>query len=439
MTGTSGLFVFLAAIFLSIVLGTKTRCNLGIAGLSFAFLIGLVLMGKTAMEVVAYFPTSLFFTMMIVSFFYGYAAENQSLKVLSKWMIYLCRARLHILPLVLYLVTFVISATGAGAGATPVIMAPVAFSLAEQIGFSPVVAVLSVNLGALGGGIQAWTSSGAMFHGIAETYLGGSVADAAGWSYGFVLLFAPAVFFLLVYLWYQRNTSIMEVELSKPEPLGLKQKRTIWIIVLIMVLVIAPVSADALFDLPAAKWFSSKFDIKVLCTFGIVLNSALENGNTQKVIREYIPWTTIIMVCGMATMISMIVETGVADLMGSWLGASLPAVFVIPLIILVSGLLSFVTTGPAVIFPLFMPMFAVLSETSGISVVALTTALFAGAGATGMSPFSQGGAVALAGCKNDAVREKLWPKQVQYSLMFLGFYVLSGFTGFFGFAASLFE
>jgi len=47
--------------------------------------------------------------------------------------------------------------------------------------------------------------------------------------------------------------------------------------------------------------------------------------------------------------------------------------------------------------------------------------------------------VALAGCKNDAVREKLWPKQVQYSLMFLGFYVLSGFTGFFGFAASLFE
>ena len=439
MTGTSGLFIFLAAIVLAIVLGTKTRCNLGIAGLSFAFLIGLLLMGKTAAGVISYFPTPLFFTMMIVSFFYGYAAENQSLKVLSKWMIYICRKKLHILPLFLYLVTFVIAATGAGAGATPVIMAPIAFSLAEQIGFHPVVAVLSVNLGALGGGIQAWTSSGAMFCGIAQTYLGSSAAEAAGWSYGVVLLVAPAVFFFLVFLWYQRDTKIVEVELSKPELLNPEQKRTIWVITLIMVAVIAPVLVNALFDLPAAKWFSSRFDIKVLCTFGIVLNAALQNGNTQKVIREYIPWTTILMVCGMATMISLIVETGVADLMGSWLGANLPPVLVIPLIILTSGLLSFVTTGPAVIFPLFMPMFAVLSDASGISVVALTTALFAGAGSTGMSPFSQGGAVALAGCKNDAVREKLWPKQVQYSLLFLGFYVLIGFTGFFRFAAGLFE
>lgn len=439
MTGTSGLFIFLAAIFLSIILGTKTRCNLGIAGLSFAFLIGLLLMEKTAAEVVGYFPTTLFFTMMIVSFFYGYAAENQSLKVLSKWMIYICRAKLQILPLVLYLVTFVISATGAGAGATPVIMAPIAFSLAEQIGFSPVVAVLSVNLGALGGGIQAWTSSGAMFHGIAETYLGMHAADAAGWSYGFVLLWVPAVFFLLVYLWYQRNTNMAVVELSKPESLDSEQKRTIWVIVLVMVLVIAPVLVNVLLDFPAAKWFSSKFDIKVLCTLGIVLNSALRNGNTQRVIREYIPWTTIIMVCGMATMISMIVETGVADMVGSWLGTNLKPSFVIPLITLASGLLSFVTTGPAVIFPLFMPMFAVLSEASGISVVALTTALFAGAGSTGMSPFSQGGAVALAGCRNEVVREKLWPRQVQYSLMFLAFYVLIGFTGFFQFAANLFE
>ena len=439
MTGTSGLLVFLAAIFFAILLGTKARCNLGVAGLSFAFLIGLILMGKTASEVVSYFPTSLFFTMMIVSFFYGYAAENQSLKVLSKWMIYVCRTKLHILPLFLYLVTFLISATGAGAGATPVIMAPIAFSLAQQIGFSPVVAVLSVNLGALGGGIQAWTSSGAMFRGIAETYLGERVAEAAGWSYGLVLLFVPAVFFLLVYLWYQRDTQITDTELKRPESLNGEQKRALWIIMAVMVLVIAPVFINVLFEIPAAKWFSAKFDIKVLCTFGIVFHSAMKNGNTQKVIREYIPWTTIIMVCGMSTMISMIVETGVADMMGSWLGKSLPVVLIIPLIILASGLLSFVTTGPAVIFPLFMPMFAVLSQSSGISMVALTTALFAGAGSTGMSPFSQGGAVALAGCRDEAVREKLWPRQVLYSLLFLGFYVLIGFTGLFRFAASLFE
>lgn len=137
-------------------------------------------------------------------------------------------------------------------------------------------------------------------------------------------------------------------------------------------------------------------------------------------------------------MINLAVETGIADLMGGWLGSNLPTMLVIPVIVLLAGLLSFITTGPAVIFPLFIPMFPALSAATGISVIALTAALFAGTGATGMSPFSQGGAMAITGCKDEKVRESLWSKQLIFAGIFLLFYIVFGFCGFFNAVASIF-
>ena len=146
----------------------------------------------------------------------------------------------------------------------------------------------------------------------------------------------------------------------------------------------------------------------------------------------------VLVVCGMSMMINLAVETGIADLMGGWLGSNLPTMLVIPVIVLLAGLLSFITTGPAVIFPLFIPMFPALSAATGISVIALTAALFAGTGATGMSPFSQGGAMAITGCKDEKVRESLWSKQLIFAGIFLLFYIVFGFCGFFNAVASIF-
>ncbi|MDE6281306.1 MAG: hypothetical protein K2M15_05890, partial [Oscillospiraceae bacterium] len=68
MTPTTGMLVFLAAIVLAVVIGTKTKCNIGIAALGMAFLIGTMLMGKSISEVIGYFPYGLLFTLMIVTF-----------------------------------------------------------------------------------------------------------------------------------------------------------------------------------------------------------------------------------------------------------------------------------------------------------------------------------------------------------------------------------
>lgn len=120
-----------------------------------------------------------------------------------------------------------------------------------------------------------------------------------------------------------------------------------------------------------------------------------------------------------------------AEVIGGWLGTSIPKLLVLLIIVLLSGLLSFVTTDPAVIFPLFIPMFPALSAATGISPVSMTIALFAGTGATGMSPFSQGGSMAFIGCKDDEMREKLLPKRFVCAFAFMAVYMVMALVGWF--------
>ncbi|MDD5917669.1 MAG: SLC13 family permease [bacterium] len=430
MSTTVGLIVFLAAIVLAVIIGTKTKCNIGVVGLALAFLIGTMLMGKKITEVIGYFPYKLLFTMMVVTFFYGYASENGAIQGIASRLIYASRKKPWALPIALYIATFVVSAMGAGAAATPVFMSPIAFTLAAQMGFNPMLALLAVFLGSLGGGLQAWTSSGVMFKGIAANTLTEAEASSVSWGYGITLIVACTLFFLLMYVVF-KGYKVKAVDIKKPEPFDKKQKITLIIILAMMVLIIVPVFCNMFLPNPVTKWFASKFDIQVLSVIGVIVCSALRLANTADVVKNKIPWTTIIMICGMSTMIGLAVDMGVADVIGSWLGGSIPALLILPMIALLAGLLSFVTTGPAVIFPLFIPMFPALSQATGISVIAMTIALFAGTGATGMSPFSQGGSMALIGCKDDEIREKLLPKQLLCAFAFLAMYLVLAFIGWF--------
>ena len=351
-------------------------------------------------------------------------------------MLHLLAAAL--LPLFLYLTVFIVAALGAGPSATSIMLSPIAFNLALEVGFNPILAFLALAVGALAGGMMPWTSTGVMFKGIAETYLGEAAAVSVSWSYALALLIIPTIFYLVVFFVYNRKNKITSYEIKKPEPFNKAQKQTLAMILTIMALIVVPVLVNTLAPNPVTKWMAGHFDIKVLCAIGIAVACALKLGNTQDIIKNHIPWNTIIMICGMSTLISLAVETGMADYIGNWLGSSIPRQLITPMVALLAGILSFVTTGPAVIFPLFIPMFPAISASTGISTVALTVALFAGTGATGMSPFSQGGASAITGCKDEKVREQLWPKQLLFAFLFLATYMVFSLLGVLDLIAGLF-
>lgn len=430
MSTTVGLIVFIAAVIVAVIIGTKTKSNIGIVAIALAFIIGTIVMKQSIATVIGFFPYKLLFTMMIVTFFYGYAAENGAIQGLANRLIYATRNHSWMLPIALYVATFIVSTLGAGAGATPVFMSPIAFQLSVTAGFSPILAVLAVFLGSMGGGIQPWTSTGVMFNGIAANTLSPEASNSVTWGYGITLMFACTIFFLAVYV-ALKGYNVKKTTFEKPAPFNQKQKTTLVIIAIMMVLIVVPVFCNMFLPNPLTKWFASKFDIQVLSAIGIVVCSALKLANTNEVVKNKIPWSTILMICGMSTLIGLAVKMGITDVIGSWLGNNIPTILILPMIVLLAGLLSFVTTGPAVIFPLFIPMFPALSAATGISAVSMTIALFAGTGATGLSPFSQGGSMALIGCKNDEMREQLLPKQFGFAFVFLISYIILAFIGWF--------
>lgn len=83
-----------------------------------------------------------------------------------------------------------------------------------------------------------------MFKGIAEATLGDAVASSVSWAYGLTLIIIPTIFYILVFLFYSRKQKIMNVEIQKPVPLDSMQKKTLGLILVIMVLVIIPVFAQ---------------------------------------------------------------------------------------------------------------------------------------------------------------------------------------------------
>ena len=88
MTATVGLIVFMLAIVISIILGTKLKMNIGMVALAFTFLIGVTLSGLSGRSVSGLFPTNIFVTQLVATFFYGFASLNGAFNGIADRIIY---------------------------------------------------------------------------------------------------------------------------------------------------------------------------------------------------------------------------------------------------------------------------------------------------------------------------------------------------------------
>ena len=61
MSSTAALIVFICAVIATVIIGNKFKCNIGIIGICFAFIIGTIFMKQSIANVISYFPASLLF------------------------------------------------------------------------------------------------------------------------------------------------------------------------------------------------------------------------------------------------------------------------------------------------------------------------------------------------------------------------------------------
>ena len=93
------------------------------------------------------------------------------------------------------------------------------------------------------------------------------------------------------------------------------------------------------------------------------------------------------------------------------LSSNLSPAVIVAIFLLVGGFMSFFTGGVTVVTPMLLPIALLIATERNMNLTLVCSAAVLGALATGMSPFSTGGSLVVAGMPDEQEREKLVNRQ----------------------------
>jgi len=411
-----------AAIVVAVALGYKTKINIGLFAIAFAYLIGCFGMGLSPSEVISLWPLKIFFIIFSVCLFYSFATVNGTLEKLAEHLIYQCRTVPQLLPFAVFFTATVISAMGAGYYTVLAFMAPITLLLCERTGMSLITGGMAVNYGALSGANFVSSQSGIIFRGLmanAGIPENDAFINAAG-IFASTLIIPLLVISVLVFMTgHGKAMKASAYVATEPTPLNREQKMTLWLTLAMMAIVLAaPIASIALPDNATVGFINSKMDIGLIASLFSVIALLLKLGDERKAMAS-VPWATLIMICGVGMLISVAIKAGTIDILASWMGNSIPPILV-PIVFGVVAFMSLFSSTLGVVTPALFPMVPPIASALGLDPMILFIAIVVGAQATSISPFSSGGSLILGSCPTEQSRTSLFP-QLLFRAAPLGF------------------
>ncbi|MGQ7244067.1 SLC13 family permease [Salinicola sp. V024] len=401
------------AIIVSIILGYRTRINIGLFAIAFAYLIGCFGLGLSPKEVITMWPLKIFFIIFSVCLFYSFAIVNGTLEKLAEHLMYRCRHFPHLLPFAIFLAAVVISALGAGYYTVLAFMAPITLLLCSRTGLNLIVGAMAVNYGALAGANFVSSQSGIIFRTL-MTNSGISDNQAFINSFGIFAstMIVPIVVLAgLILFSRKRGTAMVSLaHVERPSPLSPDQRSTLILTLVMMATVLLPpITSLILPDNTAVTFVNSKVDIGLIASVFSVIALLMKLGDERKAIAS-LPWGTVIMICGVGMLISVAIKAGTIDLLGSWIGTNIPPALIPVAFGIVAAFMSLFASTLGVVTPALFPLVPSLAGTLSIDPMIIFIAIVVGAQATSISPFSSGGSLILGSCPTDEARSGLLPK-----------------------------
>ena len=417
----------LIALVAMFIIATFFPINIGILGFIGAFGVGAFLLGYDDKEILAAFPSSIVLTIVGVTYFFGMAKKNGTIDLLVNACIRGVRGRVTVVPWVFFFCASVLTALGTFSPAAVALISPAAMSFAARTKMSPLVmGIMTIN-GAHAGAFSPISVSGVLVCDIVES----SGLSINPWtlfcaSYGVNLLLSVltvvgyAVLARMRHLefsatgstitdgpegdWASGGTIPVTTSgttptsggsggtttglLTRPartdvlieaqvHPVTWIQKLTLALIGIVLVLVLV-------FHLPISF---------IAIAAGAVL--AFTDLSKQSEAIAGISWSTVLLVAGMVTYISVMQEIGTIDHLAEMaitIGAPLLVAAVLCYVI---GLTSAFASSTALLTAI-IPMALPLLQTGALPVVGVVAALAISATVVDVSPFSTNGALVLA-------------------------------------------
>ncbi|MBA1195099.1 SLC13 family permease [Pseudomonas entomophila] len=412
-----------AAIVAAVALGYKTKINIGLFAIAFAYLIGCYGMGLSPSEVIGLWPLKIFFIIFSVCLFYSFAIVNGTLEKLAEHLIYRCRSMPQLLPFAVFFTATAISAMGAGYYTVLAFMAPITLLLCERTGMGLITGGMAVNYGALSGANFVSSQSGIIFRGLMtnagipenEAFLNAAAIFAS------TLVIPLAVISVLVFLTgHGKAMKASAYTVAMPTPLNREQTITLWLTLTMMVIVLAAPIAQLIFpDSATVSFINSKMDIGLIASLFSVIALLLKLGDERKAMAS-VPWGTLIMICGVGMLISVAIKAGTIGLLASWMGNSIAPIMVPIVFGVVAAFMSLFSSTLGVVTPALFPLVPPLATALGLDPMILFVAIVVGAQATSISPFSSGGSLILGSCTTEQSRNSLF-QQLLFRAAPLGF------------------
>jgi di/tricarboxylate transporter len=383
-------------------------------------------MGVSEDDIFAGFPGDLFIILVGVTYLFGIASANGTVNWLVHASVRAVGGRVALIPWVFFLVTAVLTASGAVVPGAVAIVAPIALGFALTYGINPVLMGLMVINGATAGGFSPISVFGSIVNGVVERE---ALAENAMLLFvsSFVFNFALSVvvFFLfggrkLLNQRVEAGESTGRFERRKQEeaatagtpPMAggatatadvgempeLDRDKVLTLIGIVTLIVVA-----LAFDVDVGF---------VALTIALVLGLFMPQATKEAVGR--VAWPTVLLICGIVTYVSLLETLGAIDWLGEQVAAIGAPLFAALLICYVGGAVSAFASTTGILGAL-IPLAVPFLETGAIGAVALIIALAISSSVVDSSPFSTSGALTVANTPEER-RDYVFKRLMQWGM-----------------------
>lgn len=360
----------------AIVLGFAKKMNVGVVCLGLALILG-KLGGMGAGDIYKGFPYKLFATLLGTMLFFSLLQQNGTLEKISKRLISICGKNTFLVPIIVYVVSFVLSAAGPGAISVQSVTVIFAVSLAVQMKVSPVLMGVMAILGAVGGTASPIALSGIIVGDLltemgieglgTPIFIGVSVSN---------LICAIAVYVALGGYKFRAAEAG-----NKQEKEAFDRSQMISLIALLVMVVLV---------------VGFSYDVGLIC-FTLSLVLMLTKAANEKAALKMIPWSVLILIAGVNVLMNITQKLGGIDLLASILASFMSIRTAAPIMGFTGGLMSWFSSANGVVFPTLIPTVPeIAQQVGGASIVQMVSAIVCSATVAGISPLSTGGSLIMA-------------------------------------------
>ncbi|MDM4621687.1 SLC13 family permease [Klebsiella oxytoca] len=389
--------ISLLAIFIAIIIGFYKKTNMGIIMVAFAFILSLTYHIPTA-KLFKGFSVSLFLTMLGVTYLFSILHNNKTLEILSKKIVGSVHKR-NLLPVAIYIVGFALCSVGPGAIPVLAIVPVIAIPIAFQARLNPIMMAIIGQCGVFGGRMTQITPEGVLVMELMEK----QKLTPDLFPVWLCLFLTSVVMAIVCYVWYRgwRFDDLNIGNVDSMNPVAPKFTTIHWC---------------SLAGLVALILCAVVFSLNVGLTAFVIgaLLSALGAGDETSAIKG-IPWSVLILVCGVGLLMNVVMESGGIILLAKTLTTVMNETTASSVMVTTAAIMSFFSSGIGVVFPTLIPTCQGIVEHLGanISAIELVAMVVVGGTVSGVSPVSTTGALIMSGvATNKEAEQKYTPSKM---------------------------